>query len=157
MKSASISELKKELKSRDSGEILEICARLIKYKKENKELLTYLLFESEDEQEYIRGIKEEMDGQFEGMNQDTLYYIKKSVRRILRTLNKYLRFSGNLETEAELRIYFCKKIQDMDIDLSRSNALHNLYSMQIKKVGLAIAKMHEDLQYDYRKELEKLN
>ncbi len=156
MKSASVSELKKELKSRESGEILEICARLIKYKKENKELLTYILFESEDEQGYIQGNKDEMDVQFEEMNQNTLYYIKKSVRKILRSLNKYLRFSANLETETELRMYFCKKMQDLDVDIKQSNALNNLYLMQIKKIGIAISKMHEDLQYDYTKQMEKL-
>lgn len=157
MKSASIHELKKELKSRDPGEVLELCARLMKYKKENKELLTYILLESDDESAFIMGIKEEMDAQFGEMNISNLYLAKKSIRKVLRTINKYIRFSGNPETETDLRIYFCYKIQTLDIDFTKSGALYNLYQMQLKKIGIAITKMHEDLQYDYRKELEKLN
>ena len=61
MKSATINEIKKELKTRDPGEVMELCARLMRYKKENKELLTYILFESNDESAFIDGIKEEID------------------------------------------------------------------------------------------------
>lgn len=157
MKSATINELKKELKTRDPGEVMELCARLMRYKKENKELLTYLLFESEDESAFIQGIKEEMDGQFSEMNISNLYLAKKSIRKVLRTINKYIRFSGNPETETDLRIYFCYKIQSLEIDIPKSGALFNLYQMQLKKIGIAISKMHEDLQYDYKRELEKLH
>jgi len=75
----------------------------------------------------------------------------------LRTINKYIRFSGNPETETDLRIYFCYKIQSLEIDFTKSGALVNLYQMQLKKTAMSISKMHEDLQYDYRRELEKLN
>jgi len=157
MKPASINELKKELKSRDPGEVMELCARLMKYKKENKELLTYILFESDDEPAFIQGIKEEMDEHFKEMNISNLYLAKKSIRKVLRTINKYIRFSGNPETETDLRIYFCYKIQSLEIDFTKSGALFNLYQMQLKKTGISISKMHEDLQYDYRRELEKLH
>jgi len=157
MKAASINELKKELKSRDPGAVMELCARLMKYKKENKELLTYILFESDDEPAFIQGIKEEMDEQFNEMNISNLYLAKKSIRKVLRTINKYIRFSGNPETETDLRIYFCYKIQSLEIDFTKSGALVNLYQMQLKKTAMSISKMHEDLQYDYRRELEKLN
>ena len=84
MKSATINELKKELKTRDPGEVLELCARLMKYKKENKELLTYILFESYDEPAFIQGIKDEMDEQFSEMNISNLYLAKKSIRKVYR-------------------------------------------------------------------------
>ena len=61
MKAASIHELQKELTSLPPKRVLEICARLIKYKKENKELLTYVLFESHDEEAYKKSIKDETD------------------------------------------------------------------------------------------------
>ncbi len=64
MKAASISQIKQELKNRSSNELMEICLRLGRYKKDNKELITYLLFEVQDEQTYISSIKEEMTQQF---------------------------------------------------------------------------------------------
>ena len=50
MKAASIAELKKTLVRTETGELLDICLRLARFKKENKELLTYLLYLSENEQ-----------------------------------------------------------------------------------------------------------
>ena len=58
MKSASVRELKLELQDRSPKEVMELCLRLSRFKKENKELLTYLLFETSDEQMYIESVKE---------------------------------------------------------------------------------------------------
>ena len=60
MKTATLSELKTELTSLKSAELLALCMRLAKYKKENKELFTYLLFEANDEQGYVESIKNEI-------------------------------------------------------------------------------------------------
>jgi hypothetical protein len=38
----------------------------------------------------------------------------------------------------------------------KSAALNNLYANQIKKIGAAIASMHEDLQHEYLRELDRL-
>jgi hypothetical protein len=43
MKAASILELKQELQHTSSKEIVELCLRLARFKKENKELLTFFL------------------------------------------------------------------------------------------------------------------
>ena len=48
MKAVNVSRLKTELNNRSPKELLEICLRLSKFKKENKELLTYLLLEADD-------------------------------------------------------------------------------------------------------------
>ena len=58
MKPVTVSILKKELRQHSQQELIEICLQLAKFKKENKELLTYVLFDSRDEDEYIRAIKE---------------------------------------------------------------------------------------------------
>ena len=57
MKAASLSELKKELSSRPPQELLELCLRLTKFKKENKELLTYLLYEASNEPAFVKSVK----------------------------------------------------------------------------------------------------
>jgi hypothetical protein len=156
MKSSSLSELQKELLTLPPKRLLEICSRLIKYKKENKELLTYMLFESGDEEAYKRNIKEEIDIQFEEINQRTLYLAKKSLRKILRMINKFVRYSGIKETEIELRIYYCAKLKNSGIPIKNSQVLLNLYNNQVKKIHSELSKLHEDLQFDYQRELKEL-
>jgi len=65
MKAATVHELKEKLGHLSSDELLEFCTRLARFKKENKELLTYLLFEAHDEETYIENVKKEMDAQFQ--------------------------------------------------------------------------------------------
>ena len=50
MKAATVHEIKVELSTLKAAELVDLCLRLTKFKKENKELLTYLLFEGHDEQ-----------------------------------------------------------------------------------------------------------
>jgi len=106
MKAATISELKSELANIPGDQLIELCIRLAKFKKENKELLTYLLFEAFDETAFITQIKKDMLQQFEEINRSSLYFVKKSLRKILRTLNKYIRYTGSAETEAALLLFF---------------------------------------------------
>ena len=157
MKSASISEIKKELQTLSPSMVEEYCMRLAKYKKENKELLNYLLFEADDEEKFIKELKEEVDAQFAEMNKSTIYFAKKSIRKILRNVNKHIKFSGRPETAAELLIYFCAALKSSGIPIHKSTAMTNLYDAQLKKINKVIETMHEDLQYDYRKLLEELN
>ena len=49
---------------------------LSKYKKENKEMLSYLVFESHQEKEYIEGVKKEIEALFEIINTSSFYLIK---------------------------------------------------------------------------------
>jgi hypothetical protein len=154
MKAASISELKKELIEQPEKRLVELCLELIKYKKENKELLTYLLFESGDKQKFVQEIKQEVDDLYEAINVDlNLYFVKKSVRKILRLVNKYSKYIGEKEVEADLLIYFLKKLKASGIQYEKSKTLHNLFQSQLKKINTLVASLHEDLQYDYFKEL----
>ena len=50
MKAVTVKKIKDELTHKTASELMEICLQLSKFKKENKELLTYLLFESHDEE-----------------------------------------------------------------------------------------------------------
>ncbi|HBS11973.1 MAG TPA: hypothetical protein DEO36_05420, partial [Flavobacteriaceae bacterium] len=107
MKTATVSQLKNELKYQSQEELLELCLQLSKFKKENKELLTYLLFEADDEDAFIQGVKEETSELFGQINTSSYFYIKKSVRKILRIIKKYIRYSKKKETEVELLLHFC--------------------------------------------------
>jgi len=156
MKAASVRELRQELSRRSSKDLIELCLRLAKFKKDNKELLTYLLFEAADETTYINSVKTEIDEQFAQMNRKNYYFIKKSVRKILRQVKKYIRYSQQRETEIELLLYFCRKLRTMTPSISRSRMLLNLYDRQVKQIRKVLEKLHEDLQYDYQQEVEQL-
>jgi hypothetical protein len=157
MKAATINELKLELSNLPAEQLTDLCVRLAKFKKENKELLTYLLFEAFDEQAYIENIKTEMLQQFEDINTSSLYFVKKNLQKILRTLTKYIRYTGSAETEAKLLLFFCATLKDSGIPIQKNPVIKNMYLNQLKKITKAIATMHEDLQYEYARELEQLS
>ena len=129
---------------------------MAKYKKDNKELLTYLLFEADDEEEYIRTSKEEIAEQFAALNRSNLYYTKKMLRKILRNTNKYIRYSGEKRTEIELLIFFCKELKHSDIPLNKSVVLTNMYLNLTRKIRKTLSTLHEDLQFDYAEDMREL-
>jgi hypothetical protein len=157
MKAVTVNELKQELYNRTPKELLGLCLRLSKFKKENKELLTYLLFESSDEASYIESVKSEIDQQFKKINKKSYYVIKKSLRKILLNTRKYIRYSQKKETEIDLLIYFCVKLRKFTPSIQKSTRLLNLYNGQIEIIKKKVSFLHEDLQYDYGIELNALN
>ena len=157
MKAVTVKELKTELINSSQSELVELCLRLSKFKKENKELLTYLLFEASNEAGYIEAVKLEIDEQFTLINTKTYYFIKKSVRKILRTVKKFIRYSKNKETEVELLLYFCQKLVDFRPSIQNNTVLKNICTREKASIQKKLLALHEDLQYDYNVALEKLN
>ncbi len=157
MKAATSNELKQELQASTPKQLLELCLRLARFKKENKELLTYLLFEAHDEASYIQSVKNDMDEQFAELSQFNLYLTKKSLRKILRSTNKFIRYTGSKLAETELLIHYCKNIIAAKIPYHKSAALSNLYNQQLKKINAAVILLHEDLQHDYWREIEVIS
>lgn len=137
-------------------ELVETCVRLIKYKKENKELLTYLLFESGHEASFIADMKDETSALFAEINTNTIYWAKKSIRKILRIITKYCNYSGLATTRIEMLIHFCQQMNALNIDIHQSTAMANLYAAQLKKIDKYILTLHEDLQYDYVERMKEL-
>lgn len=156
MKAPSISQLEKELRTLEPKKVLEICVRLAKHKKENKELLTYLLFDSNNEKNYVEDAKQKIDVLFTEINRKTSYTTKKGLQKIVRNMSKLIKYSKSKETELEIRIYFCKKVKSSRIRLDSSSVINNLYYREIEKIRVLFSKLHEDLQLDYRDELESL-
>jgi len=129
---------------------------LARFKKENKELLTYLLFEEQDEDGYIHSAKKVIDEGFESLNIQSVYIAKKNLRKIIRITNKFIKYIGIDTTEIILLIYVCRSIQESGLKLNNSVALKNIYLSLIKKIKTRISDMHEDLQYDFNKEIKEL-
>ncbi|MBD00227.1 MAG: hypothetical protein CL841_02570 [Crocinitomicaceae bacterium] len=156
MKPAGIKAIKEELKTRSREELTELCLNLSKFKKENKELLTYLLFESDDENYFIQGIKEEIKTQFEEVNRKSYYYVKKSIRKILRNTKKNIRYSKKKQTEVELILFFCKMLGEFSPSIKKSIPLTNIFEREILRVQKIIVSLDPDLQYDYGIEIDEM-
>lgn len=156
MKTATVKEIKDELNHYSKEDLLEYCLRMAKFKKENKELLTYLLFEASNEAFYIEGIKKVVTVQFEEINTKSYYLIKKSVRKILREIKKHIRYSKNKETAVELLLFFCKKLATFNPSMNNSIALRNIYDRQLILIKKTVKELDEDLQYDFGLEIENL-
>lgn len=156
MKAASLSEIKKELSSRSPSEVREMCLTIVKFKKENKELLTYLLYEKDDEASYINVVKEEIETQFDEINKKSNYFIKKSTRKVLRNTKKYIRYSKLKTTEADLLMHFCKVLQEHNPRLKYDTVLYNIHNRQVELIQKAVSTLHSDFQLDYESEIEEL-
>ena len=156
MKPVTIKKIKDELHYKSSLELIELCLKLSKFKKENKELLSYLLFDVEDEATYIYNVNEYSTLLFGDINTKSFFYIRKSVRKILKLTKKYIRYSKKKETEVELLLHFCKELKKVSPSISKSPRLLNVYNRQLILIKKAIATLHEDLQYDYQLEFDQL-
>lgn len=156
MKAAGISEIKDELITLPPKKILDLCLQLTRYKKENKELLSYLLFEAHDQLAFVENVKKEIDERFTDLPKSTWYFTKKSLRKILRSISKYSRYTGTKESAIEMLLHFCIKLKASGISFHKNQALSNLYSQQLKKIDTLMKSIHEDLHFDYKKQLEQL-
>lgn len=156
MEIASLSEIKKELSTIAPQQLQELCLRLAKYKKENKEFLNYLLFEAINEQAFIQNVKDEIDEQFNALNKSSFYLSKKTLRKALRTTQKNIKFSGSKETEIELLIYFCEKMKKSGLSMRSHRVILNLYLRQVERIKKVLSTLHEDLQFDYQESVENL-
>jgi len=156
MKAASISQLKDELNILPQKEVVALCLRLAKYKKENKELLAYLLFDAHDVEGYLQTIKNEMNDAFWYLPRQNWYLYKKGLRKILRDIQKRSRHIGTKEAQVEMLLHFCRNMKNSGMPFQQHTAVNNIYIAQIKKLHTLIEETHEDLQYDYRKQLNEL-
>lgn len=156
MQTPALNHIKKTLLALEPNELTAICLRLAKYKKENKELLAYLLFESSNEAQYIEDIRLELDALFDELRFIGVYKFTKQVRKILRYVNKHIKYSGNPATEVELLIYFCQKLYTAVSGKNSITAIQNLYYRQIDKIEKTLLKLHEDLRFDFQNDIEEL-
>ncbi len=153
MKAASINELKRELERRSNVNLITYCLRFSKFKKENKELLTFLLFEEDDISKFIEAVKVDVIDLFKEINPKHVYFIKKGVRKILRSVNKFVRIAASKQAEAEMLIQFCNSFKELPSSATGNKQLSKLYDTQIKKIEVTLSTLHPDLQFDLKKQL----
>lgn len=156
MKAASIKQIKTELKLLPPDDLVNACIRLAKFRVENKELLTYLLFESDNEQRYVQKSKEQISEEFSTLNKSQIYLAKKTIRKALRTTNKLIKYSGNKQTEVELLIFFCKELRRTGLPMQLNTVIGNIYFRQYQKIIKIYDSLHPDLQFDFTEDIEML-
>ena len=156
MKAATAQDIKQELKHLSHAELTELLQRLVRFKKENKELLTYLLFEAHDEAAFVASVKAAMEEGMEGIRSGQVYLAKKTIRKVLRLASKYIRFAGSKSVEAELLMHFCVLLRDTGIALNKYPVLQNLYNQQKQKALAAIESLHKDLQFELMRNWNRL-
>lgn len=157
LKPADLKDIRKEISEIDRKSLEEICGKLIRYKKENKELLSYLLFWSEDETLFQEELTLAITEMMKEVNTTTVFWAKKTIRKIVRNMNRYIGFSKNSITEIEVRIHFCEEMKKLRLPIHQSKVLINIYEAQIKKIHSALGKIHEDLQRDYEEKIRLIS
>lgn len=156
MKPASLKDIKTEIDLMSAHELSLFIMRLAKFKKENKELITYLLFDAQDEPGFIHSVKAELEDLFTRVNVSNLYFAKKTIRKIARYANRYIKYAASPVVEIEIEMAVCTGIRKLPIDLNKSTALQNLYNARVKKINKALASLHEDLQFEYKDAIARL-
>lgn len=151
----SIHSIKKELELLPKDELIALCLRQAKYKLENKEHLSYLLFNAENETGLIQSLKDQIENSFNDINDQSTYFVKKSLRKLLRLINKYVKFSQSKTLEIDLLIFFCKQMSMREWH-QQSLVLTNIYDRQVDRIHKTLDKIHEDKRFDYLNEIESL-
>ncbi|MBK0379443.1 hypothetical protein [Mucilaginibacter segetis] len=143
-----LQQIKKELQHLPQEQLADLCLRLVRHKKENKELLAYLLFEAHHQDDFIENIKSEAGFMFSQLPSQN-YYTAKALRKILKMLNKYIKFMANKPAEIELLLNFCQNYMQYVIKQTGHKPIRLIFTRQLDKIRVSIEKLHEDLQFDY--------
>jgi hypothetical protein len=155
MRVEKLSDIKKELRSLNTEALTEICLRVAKYKKDNKELLSYLLYEADNPLNYAEEVKTDLLTNFKTLNRSA-YTSTKEIRKIVRLLAKHAKYTGSKEVELELLLWFCTSFLEYADTRSSHKPLQAIFSRQMEKIRRILPKLHEDLQFDYSAAFIKL-
>jgi hypothetical protein len=152
---AKLPELKRELEGLPQPQLVRLCLRLAKYKVETKELLDYLLWSSEDPIQYAHEFKTDVLLPFDSVFTGS-YVFTKSLRKSLRLIAKYTRFTGSKQGECELLLAFVEAFFHHYQRGFQTAANSKIIFRCLKKAATNINKLHEDIQADYTENFNNL-
>ena len=150
-----LQDIKKEIQHLPDEQLAELCLRLARHKKENKELLAYLLFEANNEQAFTEQVKAEVGFMFSQLPSQS-YLAAKSLRKILRLIGKYTKFMASKTAEIELLVSFCYSYLQYIDKRTSYKPIRLILTRQMEKIRTLILKLHEDLQFDYTEDYNRL-
>lgn len=155
MEKVSLSDIRKELSFVSREELIGICLRMARLKKENKEHLAYLLF-SKDETIFIAEINEEITSAMLDLKHINAFQAKKVLQKTLRTITKNKKFCLSKVFEMEVMLHFVREMEQKKVPYSSSAYLFQFYAKQVIKLGKILPGLDEELQIDYQSEVEEL-
>ncbi len=156
MYTAGVREIRQELEAQSPKELINIIQRLARFKKENKELLTFLLFEAHDLDAHLTAVREELLMSMLDIQPERIYLAKKTVRKTLRIANKHIRLIGSKAAEAEIRLHVCRLLQQSGLPIDRNPVLQRIFQTQMRTARKAIDTLHEDLQWELLREADRI-
>lgn len=156
MKAATLNQIKKELETIAPPKLMALTLQLIKYKTENKELISYLLFDEDDQSTYISDIKHDISEMLSTIKGMPPYMVKRTLRKALKFIAKYSKYMGSKDAEAELLIHFCRIVHQAGISRYTYKAVLNIYTNTLLKVQKLLPNVHEDLKTDFEEEIINL-
>lgn len=155
MKPEKLTTIKKELTGLSVQQLTEICLRLAKYKKDNKELLNYLLFNADDPLNYAEQVKTFLENEFQALPRH-YYQSSKTLRKILRLMNRHAKYTASRQVELEMLLWFGHNFLKYADTSSSHKPLQAIFIRQLDKIKALLPKLHEDLQFDYSREFDTL-
>ncbi len=150
-----LSDLKKELSELSKPDLIKLCLRVAKLKRENKELLAYLIFDADDPLFYAQKLKPELVDIFTLPFQHP-YYLTKSIRKSLRIVSKYYRFTSNKQGETELLLYLVEQFHEHWRAEFKYQALAKVIFRCLDKAQSNLKRIDEDYRADFEQPLQKL-
>jgi hypothetical protein len=153
MKAATLHQIKKELETSSPQRVLALLLKIVKSKTENKELISYLLFDEDNLSGYIADLREDVSELLKDVKYLPPYQVKRSLRKALKFITKYTKYTGAKETEAELLVHLCKLMQTQGLASGSNKIANSIYAKQVEKIEKLIPYLHEELQFDYKEEL----
>lgn len=156
LKPASLADIKAELQTLPPDELLALCLRLARFKQDNKELLSYLLFSAHDTDAFIAAARTAISSGFAEVNTTSIFYAKKTLRKLLRQVNKMARYAADKEVEVALHLHWAACLQQLPDHLANTAIVDKMLASQLQKISKLIKGLHEDLQYDYKRQLQAL-
>lgn len=156
MTPASVDQIKKELQKLPPKKVLDLALRLARFKKENKELITYLLFEAGDEPGYIQSLQIEIDEMLGEIHKGPSATIKKQLRRITRLINRQTKYIGSKSAAVELHLHLCNGIYNHPDNLLNITSANTIFQQQLSKATRLVPLVEDDLQYDFQLTIDQL-
>lgn len=156
MQTYSLLEQKKELQNLMPAELIDLCLRLARFKKENKELLEYLLFHQSNPMPYVELIKKEIENGF-GALTGANYTDSKKLRKMTKLLNKQAKYVQNSDIEVDLYLCFCTHFCHAICATSSAKVVQNFFLKAVLKIEKLSHKLHEDLAFDVQQELNNIH
>ena len=92
MKPATLVQIRKELETISPQRLMALTLRLIKLKSENKEFVSYLLFDEDQLSEYLADLKFEISEVLDCASFSQSLIAKKALRKCQKSITKHARY-----------------------------------------------------------------